>query len=67
MLVICNCMALLVAVACISKFQLLLTVALPTIIYLSIKKDINYRRLFLWGGIGVVAIGWFICFYDYKT
>lgn len=56
MLILCNCMALLVAVACISKFQLLLTVALPAIIYLSIKKDINYRRLFLWGLIGFVAI-----------
>ena len=62
MLVICNCMALLVAVACISKFQLLLTVALPTIIYLSIKKDINYRRLFLWGGIGVVALAGLFAF-----
>ena len=56
MLILCNCMALLVAVACISKFQLLLTVALPAIIYLRMKKDLNYRKIFLWGGIGIIGV-----------
>ncbi len=56
MLVLCNCMALLVAVACISKFQLLLTAALPAIIYLRMKKNLNYRKIFIWGAIGVAAM-----------
>lgn len=55
-LILCNAMALLVAVACISKFQLLLTVALPAIIYLRMKKNLNYRKIFLWGAIGVGAV-----------
>lgn len=55
-LAICNILALIVAVACISKFQFLLTVALPAIIYLKMKRNLNYRRLCMIGAAGVVCV-----------
>ncbi len=57
LLIIANIAALSIAILCISKFQFLLTVALPFFIYLMMKKDINVKRLVMvGGGIGVVVV-----------
>lgn len=55
-LVIANMLALSIAILCISKFQLLLTVALPLFIYLMMKKDINIKRFLLIGAVIAVIV-----------
>lgn len=49
-LAISNAAALSIAIFCISKFQFLLTVALPLFIYLMMKRKVNTKRILLTGG-----------------
>lgn len=56
-LIVSNAAALSIAILCISKFQFLLTVALPLFIYLMMKRNVNTKRILLvGGGIAVLVI-----------
>lgn len=56
LLAVSNGLALSIAILCISKFQFLLTVALPLLIYLMMKKDIRLKRILAVGG-GICVLG----------
>ena len=58
-LVIMNLLAFSIAIMCISKFQFLLTLALPIIVYLSMKDTIPWKKILVVGvilGVFVVAM-----------
>ncbi len=55
-LVSINILAFSIAIMCISKFQFLLTLALPIIIYLSMKEYIPWKKIIVFGCVMAVFV-----------
>lgn len=57
-LLLCNAMSLLIPILSVSKFQFVLTLALPILIFLLLRPEVNKRRLFgVLGAAAAVIIG----------
>lgn len=57
-ILVCNVMALSIAIMCVSKFQFALTIMLPVIIFLVQVPKINWKKIFpAVVSVGVLAVG----------